>query len=199
MIWWQWIILGIVIISAFCLLLNKKIVNADLFKDQLNVYYKCRQDGTRGKICLFDIFCFLALPLIISCCIVWGFDYQLDIESTNALLTVTSILFSVLFTVLSIVTAKTKSTDDIERKVVKEAFTTITATTMWLVFCILVSIVYLLLLSKSDNRILFKILTNCLFAILIHSFALLLMTIKRFYMVFSTTDEKQGGDKDGRE
>lgn len=190
MIWWQWIIFVIVIVSIICLLSNKKIVNSDLLKNQLNVYCKYSQDGICGKVSWFDIFCFLVLPLVISCCIVWGFDYQLNKESTNTLLTVTSILFSVLFTVLSIITAKTKSNDEIERKVVKESFSTITTITLWLIICILISIVYLLLLSKLDNKILFKILTNCLFAVLIHSLALLLMTVKRFYLIFSNNSEK---------
>ena len=190
MIWWQWIILAIIIISIICFISNKKIVNSDLLKNQLKVYRKYASDDTCGKVCCFDVFCFLISPLVISCCIVWGFDYQLNSESTNTLLTVTSILFSVLFTVLSIITAKTKSNDEIEKEVVKETFSTITTITLWLIIYILISIAYLLLLSKLSSEILFKILTNCLLAILIHSLALLLMTVKRFYLVFSNTTKK---------
>lgn len=187
MIWWQWIILIIITISTFFILFNRKLINSSLIKDQLGVY--CKYTGIYGckKISWFDIFCFLVLPIVISCSVVWGFDYQLDRDSTNVILTVTSILFSVLFTVLSIITSKIKSADKIEREVVRETFVTITTITWCLIISILISIVYSLLLAKLDNVILFKILTNVLFAILVHSFALLLMVIKRFYLVFSNS------------
>ena len=177
MIWWQWIILIIITISTFLILFNRKLINSSLIKDQLGVYYKYTGIDECKKISWFDIFCFLVLPAVIGCCIVWGFGYQLDKDSTNVILTVTSILFSVLFTVLSIITSKIKSADKIEREVVRETFATITTITWCLIISILISIVYSLLLAK--------LLTNVIFAILVHSFALLLLVIKRFYLVFT--------------
>lgn len=192
MTWWQWIVLGIIVFSSIALLCNQKAMNPSLIKDQLKIYYIFSEDEKPSKINWFDIFSFLLLPLAISSCIVWGFDYQLGSESANTILTVTSILFSVLFTVLSIITSKAKSSDVIEKKVVKETFITITTITLWLILSILITIVYLLLLSRWDCKILFKVLTNCIFAILIHSLALLLMTIKRFYLVYSKEENENG-------
>ena len=192
MTWWQWIVLGVIVFSSIVLLCNRKIMNPSLIKDQLKIYYKFSENEKQNKINLFDIFSFLCLPLVISCCIVWGFGYQLGIESANTILTVTSILFSVLFTVLSIVTSKTKSTDAIEKKVIKETFSTITAVTVWLIISILITIVYVLLLPMLECEILFKVLTNFVFAILVHSLALLLITIKRFYLVYSKEEDENG-------
>ena len=193
MTWWQVLILSAVSLSSLTLILNKKLVNLSLIKDQLNIYYKYSNEKNKKKVYWFDILCFLVLPLAISAGIVWGFDYKLNIESTNTILTVTSILFSVLFTVLSIITSKSKINDSIERKVVQETFCTITTVTIWFIASIVISIVYSLLLSKIDNHIVFKILTNIIFAILIHSLALLLVTIKRFYLVFtSSNNDKEG-------
>ncbi|MDD6801293.1 MAG: hypothetical protein PUE65_01825 [Mollicutes bacterium] len=192
MTWWQWIVLGVIVFSSIVLLCNRKIMNPSLIKDQLKIYYKFSENEKQNKINWFDIFSFLCLPLAISCCIVWGFGYQLGIESANTILTVTSILFSVLFTVLSIVTSKTKSTDAIEKKVIKETFSTITAVTVWLIISILITIVYVLLLPMLECEILFKVLTNFVFAILVHSLALLLMTIKRFYLVYSKEEDENG-------
>lgn len=191
MTWWQAIILCVVLISTLILVFNKKLINLPLIKDQLNIYYDYHN---KKKIYWFDIICFLILPVIISSGIVWGFDYKLDSESTNIILTVTSILFSVLFTVLSIITSKSKSKDSIERKVIQETFCTITTVTIWLIVSIIISIVYSSLLNKIDNFVILKILTNINFAILVHSLALLLMTIKRFYLVFTSSNNEKGDE-----
>lgn len=188
--WWQILILVIVLFSIIILLCNRKLVNVSLIKDQLHIYYKYSNTRSENNIYWFDILCFFIIPLIISSGIVWGFDYKLDNESTNIILTVTSILFSVLFTVLSTITSKSKSNDSTERKVVQETFSTITAITIWLIVSIMISIVYSLLLSKIDNNAVFKALTNLNFAILIHSLALMLMTIKRFYLVFTNSNNE---------
>lgn len=190
MTWWKWIVLFIIIVSIILLLSNRKLINLSIFKDHLRIYCNYSGNVRKGKISWFDIFSFLILPLVISCSLVWGFDYWLNDESANVILTVTSILFSVLFTVLSIITSKTKSNDYIEKKVIQETFCSITMITLWLIILIILSIVYLLIIHKVESIISFKILTTFIFAILIHSFALLLMTIKRFYLVFSNYSEK---------
>lgn len=186
--WWQILLVCIIAIALLITFFNQKIRLTRLFRDQLHIYYEERNG--KQTLSYFDIICFLVIPVLVSCSIVWGFNFQFDASVANIILTITSILFSVLFTILSIITSKIGTKDNVERTVVKETFTTISCSTTNLLIGIVLLIIYTILLPNCEFPIVYKAMTNIILFILIHSFLLLLMTIKRFYMVFNK-DEKQ--------
>lgn len=187
MSWWQILLICFIVIALLIACFNRKVRLTRLLRDQFHIYYVKRN----GKqfLSVFDIFCFLVIPLFISSSIVWGFGFWFDSSIANIVLTIASILFSVLFTILSIITSKIGTKDIIERTVIKETFTTISCSTTNLLIGIALLIIYTILLPYYENQLVYKILTNIILFILMHSFLLLLMTIKRFYMVFNKDSE----------
>ena len=187
MSWWQILLICFIAISLLIACFNRKVRLTRLLRDQFHIYY-VKQNG-KQVLSVFDIFCFLLIPLFISSSIVWGFGFWFDSSIANIVLTIASILFSVLFTILSIITSKIGAKDNIESTVIKETFTTISCSTTNLLIGIVLLIIYAILLPHYENQTLYKIVTNIIIFILIHSFMLLLMTIKRFYMVFNKDDK----------
>ena len=185
--WWQILLVCVIFIALLVVFFNRKIRLARLFRDQLHIYYEDRNG--KQTLSYFDIICFLVIPLFIACSIVWGFGFWFDALVANIVLTITSILFSVLFTILSIITSKIGTKDDVEKIVIKETFTTISCSTTNLLIGIVLLIIYTILLPNYECPIVYKIITNIIVFILIHSFLLLLMTIKRFYMVFNKEEK----------
>lgn len=120
----------------------------------------------------------------------WGFSYYFSIEVANILLTVASILFSVVFSILSIVTAKSKSNDEIEKKVIHETFISICTTTFFLLLSIILLIIYVIALGSDEQVILYKIMSNFILFILIHTIMLITMIIKRFVLIFLNDSSK---------
>ena len=127
---------------------------------------------------------FLICPFIISSALVWGFGFYFSENVSNIILTILSVIFSVLLTVLSVITAKLKNSDDVETKVSHEVFTTLSSSCAWLFLAIAVLLAHVILLGQVEVAPLFQSLTNVVLFILIHVGLLILMVLKRFYLVF---------------
>lgn len=184
--WWQWLIVVLSILMAlFVLFINPKTRLTKLLLEQFKVFYKFEgREKKQRKLSVFDLVSFFAIPLIISCGLVWGFSYYFTKDAANVLLTVVSILFSVLFSILSIIAAKSKTSDEIEKSVVKETFVSICTSSVLLLVSMIMLIVYVLVFSEGDNTLWPKILTNVILLTLFHVLMLILMIIKRFVLVY---------------
>lgn len=181
----------VLLVLCFCCLVfslfNRKSNVFFLLKEQCKIYYtyqKNGQDSRRFRLCWGDIMGFLICPFIISSALVWGFGFYFSENVSNIILTILSVIFSVLLTVLSVITAKLKNSDDVETKVSHEVFTTLSSSCAWLFLAIAVLLAHVILLGQVEVAPLFQSLTNVVLFILIHVGLLILMVLKRFYLVF---------------
>lgn len=184
--WWQWLIVALSIaIALFVLFINPKTRLTKLLSEQAKVFYKYKgSEGKQRKLSVLDLISFFAVPLMLSCGLVWGFSYCFTKESANVLLTVVSILFSVLFSILSIIVAKSKTTDEIEKSVVKETFVSICTSSVLLLASMIMLIIYVLIFGDGENTLWPMILSNLILLTLFHVLMLILMIIKRFVLIY---------------
>ena len=181
----QIFLLIVVLLSIIIGLFNSKIRIVTVFAQQFKIY----RNNRTNKLSFFDLFCFLGIPLIVSCSIVWGFGFYFSEAVTNILLTVFSIVFSVAFSILSIIASKSNSKDEVEQRVASETFTSITSLTLQLFLSLLLLIWHSFVLQKQPQFLtLLYLFTNFVLFLGIHSSLLFLMVIKRFYLICKHND-----------
>ena len=181
--WWHILILVFIFLLVCVAIFNPKLKLGGLFIKQLQVFYRYDNKGKTKVSSFLDIFTFIILPIVISCLIVWGFDYHFLADQANIVLTVVSVLFSILFAILSLITAKSSSNNKIELLVIKETFVSTCTSTVSLLFSIVLLIIYCLIFNIVDSFVL-NIFTNFILIFLMHSLLLLIMVIKRFVLIY---------------
>ena len=179
-----WICICLIVISCVFMLVNKKIRCTKLFRDLLKIFY----DNRNGKTSWFDILTFFICPIILGTAIVVGFEYYFSKEVSNALLTIFSILFTLLFGVMSLLTSTLDSRDTTKRKISNEAFTAVAFAMFSSLVSLIVLIVYIVLLEKITQIICFQIITGVILAIAINMMILFFMIIKRSYITSTISD-----------
>lgn len=191
--WWQWLIVALsVAIALFILLINPKTRLTKLLSEQAKVFYKYEgAEEKQRKLSVLDLISFFVVHLMLSCGLVWGFSYCFTKESANVLLTVVSILFSVLFSILSIIAAKSKTTDEIEKSVVKETFVSICTSSVLLLASMIMLIIYVLIFGDGENTLWPMILCNLILLTLFHVLMLILMIIKRFVLIYIKSNKNE--------
>ena len=157
---------------------NKKIRCSKLFKDLFNIFY----DNRNNKISIFDLICFFICPIAIGATIVIGFDYYFSAEVSNTLLTIFSILFTLLFGIMSLLTATLNSPNSIKKKISNEAFTAVAFAMFSSLVSLLIMIVYIVLLEKISSVICFQILSGIIICLASNMIMLFFMIIKRSYV-----------------
>lgn len=173
-----WICISLLVIVVCMMLANKKIRCLKLIEDLIRIFY----DNRTNKISIFDIICFFICPTVIGATIVVGFDYYFSIEVSNALLTVFSILFTLLFGVMSLLTSSLNSIDSKKKKISNEAFTAVSFSMFSSLISLVIMIVYIVLLEKIGSTICFQIISAIIIAIASNMLMLFLMIIKRSYV-----------------
>lgn len=173
-----WICISLLVIVAFMMLTNKKIRCLKLFEDLFHIFY----DNRTNKISIFDIICFFICPAIIGATIVVGFDYYFSIEVSNALLTIFSILFTLLFGVMTLLTSSLNSIDSTKKKISNEAFTAVAFSMFSSLISLVIIIIYIVLLEKAVSNICFQIISGIIIAMASNMLMLFFMIIKRSYV-----------------
>ena len=95
-----WVCVSLLTLSIILMFSNKKIRCLKLLEDLIKIFY----NNKTNKISIFDLICFFVCPAVIATSMVVGFDYYFSVEVSNALLTIFSILFTLLFGVMSLLT-----------------------------------------------------------------------------------------------
>lgn len=173
-----YVCLSLLVLSLAIMLLNKKIRCLKLFEDLFSIFY----DNRTGKTSWFDMACFFVCPSIIGATVVIGFDYYFSSNVSNSLLTIFSILFTLLFGVMSLLTSSLGSGDETRKKISKEAFTAVSFAMQSSLVSLVLIIIYIILLEKIIEILLFKILTGTIIALSINMMMLFFMIIKRSYI-----------------
>ena len=172
-----------VFIFAFLvlMLLNKKIRCFVLPKALISIFY----DNRTKKISIFDLLCFFVFPIVISILIVVGYDFYFSKDISNTLLTIFSILFTLLFGIMSLLTATLNSKDDLKKKISTEAFTAVSYAMFTSLLSLIIMILYLIFFERIsvENHIpLYQILTAIIIFLTINMIMLFMLVIKRSYI-----------------
>lgn len=179
----EYIMILILSISVCAMLLNKKVNTSKVFLEQLKVF---NNDKTQ-KISIYDIFCFILCPILLSVVIVLGYDFRINDEFAQSLITAFSLVFTLMLAFETILVGKKSSGNEVEREVIKQTFISAVSTSILSLFGAILTIVLLL----TSKYIVTKILTLFVLLISFMIIMLILMIIKRTFIVFLQENEDE--------
>jgi hypothetical protein len=175
-----WAIMAFIIIIIM-LFTNKKVRIFSIFIEQLQVF----KNAKTNKFSLWDFVCFLFMPIGLAAIITFGFQTVIDDELAGILTTVFSLIFTILFGFAAILIGKIDSKNCIEKQVVGETFISIVSATL----LSLISAVLSIIIIKINNVIIISILSLIVFAVSFITVMLLLLIIKRTFIVYSNSKD----------
>ena len=173
-----WVCVSLLALSIILMLSNKKIRCLKLLEDLIKIF----RNNKTNRISIFDLICFFVCPAVIGTSVVVGFDYYFSIEVSNALLTIFSILFTLLFGVTSLLTSTLDSSNSTKKKISNEAFTAVAFSMFSSLISLIIMIVYIVLLEKISSIICFQVLSGVIIATALNMIMLFFMIIKRSYI-----------------
>jgi len=173
----SWICLAFVIIALLCMILTKKIRCLQLVKDTFRVLTNYKTN----KIYSHDIFAFFVCPIVLSFAIIIGLDFYFSKKIAEILLTVFSILFTLLFGVMSFITSLLDSNNIIKKQISRETFTAVSFCMLSSFLSLILLIIYNILLEQISNVICFQIISGVIISLGINLIMMFLMIIKRSY------------------
>lgn len=172
------IVLISVAIVIVCAMLfgNKKVRVLPVLLKQLQVF----KNAKSNKISVWDITCFIFLPIALAVLIAIGFERVIDDGLAGVLTTVFAFVFTVLFGFAAILVGKLDSNNEIEKQVVGETFVSIMTSNILSLISSVLSIANII--TNNETARLF-------FSIFIYSFSfmiimLLLMISKRTFIIY---------------
>ena len=144
--------------------------------------YKVFKNDRKGKISVWDICCFVVIPIALAAIIVFAIDKPVDVELANTLTTVFSLVFTILFGFIAILVGQIddKKTDDTEKQVIKETFVSIISATLLSLCGTVVS----LIITQLTDSLTKSILSCVIYTISFVDVMLLLMTTKRVFIIY---------------
>lgn len=177
----------LVIISVMIILLmllgNPKVRVLRVLEDQIKVLKNAKTD----KISLWDIICFIIMPIFLALIITFGFEQKIDDDLSSVLTTVFALVFTLLFGFAAILVGKIESDNDIERKVVGETFVSIVSATL----LSLVSTILSVILHEATSKTIVKIISCIVYSLSFMIIMLLLMIIKRTLIIYGDNDKAE--------
>lgn len=174
----------IVFILIICLMFtNPKIREYRLLKKQLKVF----KNAQTQKTSIWDIVCFIVLPIMLSVVIVFGLGCVISTSIAQVLAIIFAITF--LFGYMATLMMKIVRThDDSESLLCKEVsediFVTIMTSSILSLMATILSIA-ILITSPNIIRLITCILSMCVFSLAFMIIMLLLMVIKRTFIIYS--------------
>ncbi len=170
--------LTIITITIICLMLfgNKKVRVFNVLIKQLQVLKNARTN----KLSIWDIVCFIILPIILSIIISVGYGYIVDNELAGVLTTVFAFVFTVLFGFAAILVGKLDSKNVIERQVVGETFISIMTSNILSLLSAVISITIIM----TEEKIMSIVLSTIIYCLSFMIIMLLLMISKRTFVIY---------------
>ncbi|WP_242830039.1 hypothetical protein [Butyrivibrio sp. XPD2002] len=170
--------IAIVILMLFC---NKKVMIFSILKSQFQVY---RNDNTK-KTSIWDILCFVFMPIILGGIIVLGFESNIDEKLAGVLTTVFAFIFTVLFGFAAILVGKLNSDNKLEKQVVNETFVSIMTCNILSLCSAIMSIIVIIV--KNKNVI--AALSICIYSFSFMIVMLLLLITKRTFVIYCSNQK----------
>lgn len=175
----MWVVMLIALLVVIMLFFNKKVSLIRLFIEQLKVFKNART----GKQSIWDLICFFVFPIAISGLIVFGISFRVTAQLAETLTTVFFLVFTILFGLAGVIVERRERRErDTEKKkrVVSETFVSIITSSSLSLFAAFISI----LLTIITKDLYVSILSIILFAVSLHIIMLLLMIIKRTFVIY---------------
>lgn len=174
------IVLIIIAVIITCLMLfgNKKVRVFPVLIKQLQVFRNAKTE----KVSLWDVFCFILMPIVLAILIVLGFDCIINDELAGVLTTVFAFVFTVLFGFAAILVGKINSDNEIEKQVVGETFVSIMSSNILSLIAAVLSIVIIM----TCNKIVIDVLSIVIYSFSFMIIMLLLMISKRTFIIYCT-------------
>lgn len=176
---WSTIAIVLILIMLFG---NRKVRVFSVFIEQLQVFKNARTN----KFSPWDFICFILMPIGLAGIIVFGFESVVDIELAGILTTVFSLVFTILFGFAAILVGKIDSKNSIEKRVVEETFISIVSATL----LSLISVVLSIAIIKVKDIVILSMLSIVVFSISFMTVMLLLLIIKRTFIIYSDEKDK---------
>lgn len=172
------IVLIVIAIVIVCTMLfgNKKVRVLQVLMKQLQVFKNAKTD----RISIWDLICFIVMPIVLAGVIVLGFGYKIDDTLAGVFTTVFAFVFTVLFGFAAILVGKLDSNNEIEKQVVGETFVSIMTSNILSLIVAALSIVIII----TNNEIASLVLSICIFSLSFMIVMLLLMISKRTFIIY---------------
>lgn len=184
-------LIAVIALLVLILLINPKVYSKNLLKQQFGFFYNAKSNTK--KLYLFDLISFIICPIGLSLIFVFGLNYVLTKEATSILLTIFSLFFSITFSVFAFLSRFNKSTN-LQNKVAKETIVALFSESEFSLVEIMVLLITYFLIEISDKEIIisewvFQILTTISLLIAFLSIALILIVIKRVFLIMMSDSE----------
>lgn len=173
---WSAIAFLLIFIMLFA---NKKVRIFPVIIEQLQVF----KNAKTGKLSLWDFMCFIFIPIALAAVITLGFNTVIDDKLAGTLTTVFSLVFTILFGFATILIGKMDSKNPIEKQVVGETFVSIVSATL---LSLIAAVLSIIIITISHVKVL-QILSIVVFSVSFMIVMLLLLIIKRTYIVYSNS------------
>ena len=170
-----WIVVTAIFLIMI-LFLNRKVRLFALAKEQLQVF----KNANKETISLWDLLCFLVIPLVIAIILVYKLDFIVDNDLANLLTTVFSIICPILFGFATIMIGKIDSQNKLEKQVAEETFVSIVSSTVLSLFAAIIAIV----LTQMDSETCLQFLSTIILALSIMIILLILLITKRTFYLY---------------
>lgn len=155
---------------------NKKVQVLPVLMKQLQVFKNARTN----KISIWDIICFIFLPIVLAVLIAFGFECVIDDNLAGVLTTVFAFVFTVLFGFAAILVGKLDSNNEIEKQVVGETFVSIMTSNILSLISSVLSIAIIITNNETAGLVLSVFIYSLSFIIIM----LLLMISKRTFIIY---------------
>lgn len=171
----------IVVIVCVMLLGNKKVRVVPVLMKQLQIF----KNANTNKISVWDIVCFIILPIVLAVLITVGLRYEIDDNLAEVLTTVFAFVFTVLFGFAAILVGKLDSNNKIEKQVVGETFVSIMTSNILSLVSAALSIAIIITTNEISSLVLSIFVYSMSFMIIM----LLLMISKRTFIIYRNNKE----------
>lgn len=179
-------IVSIVLIVAFVLLLliNPKSHPKELFRKQLRIFYNAKTTSDTKKIYWLDVLSFFICPLGLSATFCFGLNFVLSEQTTELLLTIFSVFFTIIFSAFSLLSGF-QGKDKVANNVASEtSLALFMETEISVTEIIVLLITYILLYCSKNMEIsgwIFKAMTFVSLLFAFFCLALILIIVKRIF------------------
>jgi hypothetical protein len=172
----EYAIIALTVICIGAMLFNRKIYIIKIFVEQIKAF---KNDKTE-KISFFDIISFVVCPIILSSIITYYYNFIIDETLAEILVTAFTLIFTLLFAFEAILVSKKDSQNKVEQEVVKETFVSIVTASVLSLTANIMSIMIMFV----NYDIVIKILSTVILTLSFMTIMLLLMIIKRTFLVY---------------
>lgn len=171
------VLIVIALIIIFLMLFgNKKVRVFPVLIKQLQVFTNAKTE----KISLWDILCFIIMPIVLAISIAIGFECIVNDVLAGVLTTVFALVFTVLFGFAAILVGKINSNNAIEKQVVGETFISIMSSNILSLMATVLSIVIII----TTNEIVIVVLSIFIYSFSFMIIMMLLMISKRTFIIY---------------